>query len=47
VTKRLEEYHIAFKLLVFEDEGHGIQKPANQEILYTQLADFFEQAINQ
>jgi dipeptidyl aminopeptidase/acylaminoacyl peptidase len=44
VTERLEEFKIPFKLLVFEDEGHGVQKPANQEILYSRLADFFEEA---
>jgi dipeptidyl aminopeptidase/acylaminoacyl peptidase len=44
VTERLKKYRIPFKLLVFEDEGHGIQKPANQEVLYPELADFFAQA---
>jgi dipeptidyl aminopeptidase/acylaminoacyl peptidase len=44
VRERLEAYRIPYQLLVFEDEGHGIQKPANQEVLYTKLADFFEQA---
>jgi dipeptidyl aminopeptidase/acylaminoacyl peptidase len=44
VRERLETHRIPYKLLVFEDEGHGIQKPANQEELYPRLADFFEQA---
>jgi dipeptidyl aminopeptidase/acylaminoacyl peptidase len=44
VTERLKQYKIPFRLLVFEDEGHGIIKPANQEELYPRLADFFEQA---
>jgi dipeptidyl aminopeptidase/acylaminoacyl peptidase len=44
VRERLEEHHISYQLLVFDDEGHGILKPANQEKLYPQLADFFEQA---
>jgi len=44
VRERLEASRIPYKLLVFEDEGHGIQKPANQEVLYLKLADFFEQA---
>ena len=44
VLERLEAHQIPYKLLVFNDEGHGIQKPANQEVLYTKLADFFEQA---
>jgi dipeptidyl aminopeptidase/acylaminoacyl peptidase len=45
VRECLEAHRIPFKLLVFEDEGHGIQKPANQEVLYAKLADFFEQAL--
>lgn len=45
VRQRLDEHHIPYQLLVFEDEGHGIGKPANQEKLYPQLADFFEQAL--
>ncbi len=44
VRERLEKHHIPYKLLVFNDEGHGIIKPANQEELYPRLADFFEQA---
>ncbi len=44
VRQRLEEHRIPYRLLVFEDEGHGIGKPANQEQLYPRLADFFEQA---
>jgi len=45
VRSRLETAGIPYDLLVFEDEGHGIYKPGNQEILYTRLADFFEQAL--
>lgn len=45
VRSRLEAAGIPYDLLVFEDEGHGIFKPANQEVLYTCLADFFEQAL--
>ena len=44
VRERLEANRIPYKLLVFEDEGHGIGKPANQEELYPRVADFFEQA---
>jgi dipeptidyl aminopeptidase/acylaminoacyl peptidase len=44
VREKLEQHNIPYQLLVFEDEGHGIHKPANQEIMYTRLADFFEQA---
>jgi len=43
VQEKLEHYKIPYQLLIFDDEGHGIHKPANQEILYTKLADFFEQ----
>jgi dipeptidyl aminopeptidase/acylaminoacyl peptidase len=46
VRKRLEANKIPYKLLVFEDEGHGIGKPANQEELYPRLVDFFTQAFN-
>jgi dipeptidyl aminopeptidase/acylaminoacyl peptidase len=44
VRERLETHKIPYRLLVFEDEGHGIGKPANQEELYPRLANFFEQA---
>ena len=42
---KLEEHHIPYELLVFEDEGHGIGKPANQEKLYPAIAEFFEKAM--
>ena len=45
VRTRLEEKGIAYDLLVFDDEGHGIIKPENQERLYKRLADFFERAL--
>jgi len=45
ICQRLEAFNIPYELLVFEDEGHGIDKPANQEILYTRLADFFERTL--
>ena len=45
VRDRLESHSIPYTLLVFEDEGHGIGKPANQELLYPQLADFFDRAL--
>jgi dipeptidyl aminopeptidase/acylaminoacyl peptidase len=47
VRQRLEEHHIPYNLLVFEDEGHGIGKPANQEELYPRLAGFFTQAFGE
>ncbi len=45
VRQRLEAHAIPYELLVFEDEGHGIAKPANQAVLYTRLAEFFEKAL--
>jgi dipeptidyl aminopeptidase/acylaminoacyl peptidase len=45
IRQCLDAYDIQYEQLVFEDEGHGIDKPANQEILYTRLADFFERAL--
>lgn len=45
VRQRLEAHSIPYELLVFEDEGHGIAKPANQEILYTRLVEFFDKAL--
>ena len=46
VRGRLEQHHIPYELLVFENEGHGIGKPVNQEKLYPAIADFFERAIS-
>jgi dipeptidyl aminopeptidase/acylaminoacyl peptidase len=46
VVQRLDADHIPYELLVFEDEGHGIGKPANQERLYAHLAAFFDQALS-
>jgi dipeptidyl aminopeptidase/acylaminoacyl peptidase len=45
VRRRLDAQGIPYELLVFEDEGHGIVKPANQEKLYAALADFFDRAL--
>jgi dipeptidyl aminopeptidase/acylaminoacyl peptidase len=45
VREKLAEHKIPYELLVFDDEGHGILKPANQERLYPAIADFFEQAM--
>jgi dipeptidyl aminopeptidase/acylaminoacyl peptidase len=42
VRQRLDELHIPYEVLFFEDEGHGIYRPANEAILYARLADFFE-----
>jgi dipeptidyl aminopeptidase/acylaminoacyl peptidase len=40
----LGELGIAYELLTFEDEGHGIVRPKNLKVLYPRLADFFEAA---
>lgn len=45
VRQKLEEHHIPYELLVFEDEGHGITRPVNQEKLCLALAGFFEKAM--
>ena len=44
VRKALEQAGIEYELLVFEDEGHGIHRPKNHQILYPRLARFFEEA---
>lgn len=45
VVQRLEAAGIAYELLEFADEGHGIHRPANQAVLYRRLAAFFEDAL--
>ena len=45
VVQRLETNHVPYELLVFEDEGHGISKPVNQQRLYARLAAFFVEAL--
>jgi dipeptidyl aminopeptidase/acylaminoacyl peptidase len=45
VRQRLDTARIPYELLVFEDEGHGIVKVANQKVLYRRLAEFFEAAL--
>jgi dipeptidyl aminopeptidase/acylaminoacyl peptidase len=44
VRRALEAAGVAYDLLTFEDEGHGIRKQANRRLLYRRLADFFEAA---
>jgi dipeptidyl aminopeptidase/acylaminoacyl peptidase len=44
VRDALEQAGIAYQLLTFPDEGHGISKPANQRTLYLRLLEFFEGA---
>lgn len=45
VRDKLEEAGVPYDLLVFDDEGHGIAKLANQERLYAYLADFFDESL--
>jgi len=45
VRQRLDAHAIPYELLVFDDEGHGIARPANQAVLYTRLAEFFNRAL--
>ena len=47
VTKVLDELGIAYELLTFEDEGHGIARKENLKVLYPRLADFFEVAFSE
>lgn len=46
VTKALQEEDIPYELLTFEDEGHGIARPQNLEILYPRIAEFFHNAFD-
>lgn len=43
VRDALEEAGIRYEIMVFEDEGHGIARPANHKVLYPRLAEFFGQ----
>jgi len=47
VVGRLGAHHIPYEVVTFEDEGHGISKPANQERLYAHLAVFFDRALDE
>ena len=44
VRRALEEAGVRHEALAFEDEGHGIVRPANQRRLYLALARFFAEA---
>lgn len=44
VRAALDAARVPYETLIFDDEGHGIVKPANQRRLYTALADFFGRA---
>jgi dipeptidyl aminopeptidase/acylaminoacyl peptidase len=45
VREALDRAGIAHEVLRFEDEGHGILKPANQRRLYLALLEFFGKAL--
>jgi dipeptidyl aminopeptidase/acylaminoacyl peptidase len=44
VRKRLDAAGKAYEVLVFDDEGHGIGRPANRKVLLKRLAAFFAAA---
>lgn len=46
VRDALEQAGVAYELLTFEDEGHGIARPANHRVLYPRLAQFFLEAFH-
>jgi dipeptidyl aminopeptidase/acylaminoacyl peptidase len=45
VRKALDAAGVAYEVLTFADEGHGIAKPANRAIQNRRLAAFFEEAL--
>ena len=45
VIERLDAHRIPYERLEFQDEGHGIARPANQEVLFSELAAFFDRAL--
>ncbi|MGI8587351.1 MAG: S9 family peptidase [Chloroflexia bacterium] len=47
VRSALNAAGVAYDVLAFEDEGHGIKRPKNQKILYTRLAEFFAAAFGE
>jgi dipeptidyl aminopeptidase/acylaminoacyl peptidase len=44
VRQALDAAGVPYELLVFPDEGHGINRPKNRRVLYTRLAAFFAAA---
>jgi dipeptidyl aminopeptidase/acylaminoacyl peptidase len=44
VRSKLDQAGIPYKVLTFEDEGHGIARPKNLKVLYLRLVEFFESA---
>lgn len=45
VVQRLTQHDIPYELEVFDDEGHGIVRPANRIRLYRRMTDFFARAL--
>jgi len=45
VRKALDSAGVAYEVLTFADEGHGIAKPANRAIQNWRLAAFFADAL--
>ncbi len=46
VRGALDKCGVPYRILAFDDEGHGISKPRNQKTLYLRLHQFFEQAFS-
>jgi len=46
VTGALEKAGVPYELLTFADEGHGISRPKNREVLYLKLLELFEGAFS-
>jgi dienelactone hydrolase len=46
VRQKLDAANVEYGVLAFDDEGHGISKPKNQKVLYTELAQFFASAFS-
>jgi dipeptidyl aminopeptidase/acylaminoacyl peptidase len=44
VRKRLDAAGKVYDVLVFDDEGHGVGRPANRKVLLKRLAEFFAAA---
>jgi dienelactone hydrolase len=44
VKTELDKAGVEYQLLTFDNEGHGIDRPENQKILYQRLAAFFAEA---
>jgi dipeptidyl aminopeptidase/acylaminoacyl peptidase len=44
VRDALDDAGVAYDVLAFDDEGHGIVRRANRKALYERLARFFAEA---